>query len=69
MNQPAYVYILASSKNSTLYIGISSQLTKRIYAHKQKIIEGFTKQYAVDQLVYIEQQNPYWKDLWKNIIS
>nr|MCK5014183.1 GIY-YIG nuclease family protein [Candidatus Omnitrophota bacterium] len=40
-----YVYILASKKNGTLYIGITSNLVKRIYEHKQALVEGFTKKY------------------------
>lgn len=50
-----YVYILASRKNGTLYIGVTSDLIKRIYEHKEKKISGFSKKYRVDQLVYFEQ--------------
>jgi len=52
-----YVYILASEKNGTLYIGVTSDLVKRIYEHKQKLIDGFTKEYNVQALVYYEQHN------------
>jgi len=52
-----YVYILASKKNGTLYIGVTSDLVKRIYEHKQKFIDGFTKEYNVHDLVYYEQHN------------
>jgi len=50
-----YVYILASKRNGTLYIGISSNLKKRIYEHKNRIMEGFTKKYDVNKLVYYEE--------------
>ena len=50
-----YVYILASKKNGTLYIGLSSNLAKRIYEHKNKLIEGFTKKHNVNKLVYYEE--------------
>ena len=49
-----YVYILASKRNGTLYIGVTSNLAKRIYEHKHKLIRGFTKKYNVDRLVYYE---------------
>ncbi|MCB9210889.1 MAG: GIY-YIG nuclease family protein [Ignavibacteriales bacterium] len=50
-----HVYILASERNGTLYIGITSSLAKRIYEHKNKLIEGFTKKYDVNNLVYYEE--------------
>lgn len=50
-----YVYILASSRNGTLYIGVTSDLIKRIYEHKNNLIDGFTKKYGVHRLVYYEQ--------------
>ncbi len=49
-----YVYILASKKNGTLYIGVTSDLVKRYYEHKHDLIDGFTKQYKVHNLVYFE---------------
>ena len=52
----AYVYILCSQRNGTLYIGMTSNLIKRIYEHKNKLFEGFTKKYNVTQLVYYEEQ-------------
>ena len=54
MKQPA-VYILASQKNGTLYIGVTSNLTQRIWKHKNHQSEGFTKKYNVTTLVYFEQ--------------
>ncbi len=49
-----YVYILASQRNGTIYIGVTSDLIKRIYEHKQGVVEGFTKKYGVKTLVYYE---------------
>ncbi len=49
-----YVYILASEKNGTLYIGVTGDLIRRIYEHKQNLIDGFTKEYNVHKLVYYE---------------
>lgn len=49
-----YVYILASTKNGTLYIGVTSNLVKRIFQHKNNQADGFTKQYSVHTLVYFE---------------
>lgn len=48
------VYILASSKNGTLYIGVTSNLIQRIWQHKNKILKGFTAKYGVGLLVYYE---------------
>jgi putative endonuclease len=48
------VYILASRKNGTLYIGVTSELAKRVWQHKNKQVDGFTKKYNVDKLVYYE---------------
>ena len=49
-----YVYILASKYNGTLYIGMTSDLVKRIWEHKNKFVSGFTAQYNVTYLVYYE---------------
>jgi putative endonuclease len=49
-----YVYILASQKNGTLYVGVTSNLTKRVYEHKHNFIDGFTKKYNVHDFVYYE---------------
>ena len=55
MDKQYYVYILASRKNGTLYnIGITSDLIRRIWEHKNKVVEGFTSKYHVDKLVYYE---------------
>ena len=48
------VYILASARNGTLYIGVTSNLIKRIWEHKNNMVEGFTKRYGVHHLVWFE---------------
>ncbi|HET8564123.1 MAG TPA: GIY-YIG nuclease family protein, partial [Candidatus Binatia bacterium] len=48
------VYILASKRNGTLYIGVTSNLQKRGWEHKQGLVEGFTKKYKAHRLVYYE---------------
>ena len=76
------VYILASKKDGVLYIGVTSNLQKRIWEHKNNIVEGFTKEYFVHRLVYFEQttdvnsallrekQLKKWKREWKiNLIE
>lgn len=50
-----YVYILASKRNGTLYIGVTSNLIKRVYEHKNNFIAGFTREYNIHILVYYEQ--------------
>ena len=50
----SYVYILFSKRNGTLYIGVTSDLVKRVYQHKNKLADGFTKKYNVDKLGYYE---------------
>jgi putative endonuclease len=55
MGKYYYVYILASDRNGTLYIGVTSDLMRRIWEHKNKFVEGFSKQYGVDQLMWFEQ--------------
>ena len=51
MKQPA-VYILASQRNGTLYIGVTSNLVQRIYQHREAVADGFSKQYDVKMLVW-----------------
>ena len=53
MKQPA-VYIMASKRNGTLYVGVTSNLVKRVWEHKNDIAEGFTCRYGVHMLVYFE---------------
>ena len=54
MDKQSYIYIITNRYNSTLYIGVTSNLIKRIWEHKNKVVEGFTKKYNVDRLVYYE---------------
>jgi putative endonuclease len=91
-----YVYLLASGRNGTLYIGMTNDLVRRVHEHKEGFVQGFTKQYNVKTLVHfevfddpesaihrekqlkawkrawkielIEQANPYWNDLYANIV-
>jgi len=72
-----YVYILANYTQTTFYTGITSDLTRRIFEHKNKILEGFTKDYNVKHLLYYEIHNDIdmaiirekrikkWKRSWK----
>jgi putative endonuclease len=74
--QPA-VYILASKRNGTLYIGVTSNLQKRAWEHKNDLVEGFTRRYGVHRLVYFElhedmisairreKQMKKWNRAWK----
>ncbi len=55
VSESFYVYILASKRNGTLYIGVTNDLVRRIFEHKQDAVPGFTKRYGVHLLVYFEQ--------------
>ena len=78
----AYVYILASKRNGTLYIGVTSDLIKRVWQHKNDVVEGFSSKYDVHDLVYYEnhvsiedailreKQVKRWRRQWKiNLIQ
>jgi putative endonuclease len=77
MKENFYVYILASQRSGTLYVGVTSNLTKRVYEHKSGLADGFTKQYGVHRLVYYEiaedaeaaltreRQIKKWNRAWK----
>lgn len=72
-----YVYIMASKRNGTLYVGVTNDLIKRAYQHKNNLADGFTKKYSVHSLVYYETTNDIksalarekqlkkWKRQWK----
>lgn len=49
-----YVYIITNKKNGVLYIGVTSNLIRRIYEHKNKLVDGFSKKYKLNKLVYYE---------------
>jgi putative endonuclease len=51
---PYYVYLLASRKHGTLYLGVTNDLIRRVYEHKTKVVRGFTSRYGVDLLVWFE---------------
>ena len=71
------VYILASKRYGTLYVGVTNDLKRRVYEHKEKVVEGFTKEYNITNLVWYEQteniesaikkekQLKAWKREWK----
>ncbi len=50
-----YIYILCSKKNGTLYIGVTNNIERRIFEHKEKLASGFTKKYQITKLVYLEE--------------
>lgn len=54
MHTESYVYLLANKHNNVLYTGVTSDLIRRIYEHKNKLVKGFTQKYNVDCLVYYE---------------
>ena len=54
MQKQAYMYILTNVNNKVLYTGVTSNLQRRVYEHKNKIIDGFTKKYNIKKLVYFE---------------
>jgi len=77
MERQGYVYIVASKRNGTLYIGVTSDLTKRAYEHREGLIPGFTKKYGCKSLVWFaafdtieaararELQMKEWRRAWK----
>jgi putative endonuclease len=77
MVKPPAVYILASKPNGTLYVGVTSDLVKRVWEHKNDSVDGFTKRYSVHHLVYYElhddmlsaitreKQLKKWNRAWK----
>jgi putative endonuclease len=97
MDKAFCVYILASARNGTLYVGVTSDLIKRVWQHKEGFVDGFTKDHAINTLIWfeqhdsaesaisrekqikrwnrewkvklIEERNPYWNDLYDEIIG
>ena len=77
MNKYSYVYIITNKRNGPLYIGVTSNIVKRIYEHKNGFVDGFSKKYKLHMLVYYEQhfdivvaiarekQLKKWNRLWK----
>jgi putative endonuclease len=57
MEKAFCVYMLASSRNGTLYVGVTSNLVRRVWQHKQGVVEGFTRDHAVKSLVWYEQHD------------
>lgn len=76
-NQQAFVYIMANKRNGTIYIGVTNNLSNRVWQHKQNVIESFTKKYSIHRLIYFEQhgsihlaierekQIKKWRRQWK----
>ena len=72
-----FIYILTNKRNGTLYIGITNDLKRRVYEHKNGLVEGFTKKYRLKNLIYYEilntaesairreKQLKKWKRMWK----
>ncbi|MBI2336060.1 MAG: GIY-YIG nuclease family protein [Deltaproteobacteria bacterium] len=72
-----FIYIMASRRNGTLYIGVTNDIVRRVYEHKNDLIKGFTERYKVHHLVYVEEtddvnaaitrekQLKKWKRSWK----
>jgi len=77
MNKAGYVYIMASQRNGTLYIGVTSDLVQRVHQHRNGLIDGFTKKYGCKYLVWFqafddldearrrELQMKEWRRVWK----
>jgi len=55
MSKSYYIYILTNKNHNVLYTGVTNDLRRRVYEHKEKLIPGFTSKYNVDQLVYYEE--------------
>ena len=77
MNKQPAVYVLASKRNGTLYVGVTSDLIKRVWEHKNNVVKGFTERYSVHQIVWYELHETMesairkekmlknWKRVWK----
>jgi putative endonuclease len=77
MSKGGYVYILSNRPNGTLYVGVTSDLIRRVFEHREGVIEGFSKTYGLKQLIYYEQYDDigvaiqrertmkHWPRAWK----
>lgn len=77
MEKVGYVYMLASSRYGTLYLGVTSHLVQRVWQHREAVVDGFTKKYGVKRLVWFEthagivdaitreKQLKQWNRTWK----
>ena len=77
MEKQPCVYLLTNKRNGTLYVGVTSNLPKRVWEHKTKVVKGFTEKYSVDKLVWYERHETmesaiqrekfmkFWKRHWK----
>ena len=77
MSKRYYVYIITNNPRGTLYIGVTDDIARRLFEHKNKMINGFSKKYLLDKLVYCETCNDInaaiqrekalkkWERLWK----
>ncbi|WP_249340137.1 GIY-YIG nuclease family protein [Sphingopyxis sp. L1A2A] len=77
MNRPGYLYLMASARNGTLYLGVTSDLLARVWQHRNEVVESFTKKYGCHRLVWHEAfddiqqarhrelQMKKWKRAWK----
>lgn len=77
MEKPGYVYMMANRKNGTIYLGVTSDLVKRVWEHREGVVPGFTKRYGCKRLVWFEAfediqqarqrelQMKEWKRSWK----
>ena len=73
----AWIYIVTNRRDGTLYVGVTSNLTQRIWQHKEGVVEGFTKRYNLKRLVYVEHHDDirnaiqreknlkHWSRAWK----
>ncbi len=77
MMKGGFIYIMTNTRNGTLYVGVTSDLVRRCYEHRNSLLRGFTKQYGLKQLVYFEQHDDiraaiqrektikHWPRAWK----
>lgn len=54
MTKQSYIYIMTNYNDTTLYVGVTNNLVRRVYEHRNKLVEGFTKKYQITKLVYYE---------------